>query len=751
MTVKMAKSLNDIFKWGHNRTVAALIVMAIIISLLSGCNSEVVTNKYRLPPAGAFLQSGEVYTNDNYSLSWDDEAKSVQIKCLKTGKVWSNISYEMYQEGSTSVYANSSMIIKVVDSTLLVEDTITSYAALMDGGQIIAQKLDNGVRVIYYFDVQKISIPVDYILEEDSLTVTVKTEMIREGDSGFILAEFAPTPLLCSSANDNQDGYLFVPSGQGALMNTDITPDGARKWSGEVYGDDVSMLRTETMTNTVGVRLPVFGAKDGNNGIFGIIESAAGNSAIVAEAGNHKMGRSAVYPEFFVRGHDSYWHGSQIYGQSILTQHSKDIDKYTAKIRYYFLDGESADYNGMAKLYRDYLKTNNKLVKSNLDYSPYAISYIGGTNVNNSILGIPTTELVALTTFNDAKDSVEKITSSVGAAPYVRLLNFGDGGLTPSTYLGGKNIKSVYGKSSDLSELLDLIKNNKTKLFFDFDLVYFGKSGNGVKISADSAKTAIKYDSEKKESSPNRIFDEKAKYYVISRNELSSGLEKTLKKADKFNLDALSLATISNSLYSDYGYENSSRTSMEKQVADLILKAKKEKAVASSDANAFCAGISDVIFEVSCENDDALCFSNTIPFYQMIFSGYVPMYSQSINFAPNSDKALAMAASSGIGLGFTLTGKYNSQSNDFDTYKLYATPREYNENKIENILNADGYIDYFSKISNASLERYEILENGVSLSVFSNGVKVYANHTEKSCESPIGMLSAYEFNIGEAE
>lgn len=750
MTVKMAKCLNGIFKQWRIKIVAALLIAAIIIPLLSGCSSEVTTNKYRLPQGVSSIGSGEVCSNDNYSLSWDDDAKSVQLTCLKTGKVWSNISYETYQEGSTSVYANSSMKIKVVDSTLLIEDTITSYAALMDGGQIIAQKLQNGIRVIYYFDIQKISIPVDYILEDNSLTVTVKTDMIREGDSGFILADFAPTALLCSAANDNKDGYLFVPSGQGALMDTAVTPDGARKWSGEVYGDDVSMLRTETMTNTVGVRLPVFGAKDGDNAIFGIIESAAGNSAICAEAGNHKIGRSAVYPEFFVRGHDSYWQGSQIYGQSILTQYSKEMDSFTASVRYFFLNGEDADYNGMAKIYRDYLINNNKLLKSSLYNSPYAVSYIGGTTVNKSVLGVPATELVALTTFNDAKESIEKLTNSVGTAPYVRLLNYGDGGLSPKTYLGGSDISSVYGKTSELSALLDLIKSKKTKLFFDFDLVYFGKSGNGINKSFDTAKTAIRYSSVKYESSPNRIYDENSEYYVVSRGKLNKGLEKMLKKADKYDLNAVSLSTLSNSLYSDYGYENSSRTSMEKQAAGLIRNAKKEKAVASSDANAYCAGISDLIFEVSCENDASLSFSDTVPFYQMVLSGYVPMYSCSINFASNSDKTVAMAASSGIGLGFTLTGKYNSQSNDFDTYKLYATPREYNENNIETILKKDGYTDYFSKISDAALERYEILENGVSLSVFSNGVKVYTNHSEKTCQSPIGELSAYEFRIGEA-
>ena len=751
MTVKSAKCFNNAFRLQRLRMVAALIVVCILVSLLSACNSQVIVKKYKMPKDVYSLESGEVVRNEKYSLSWDDYAKSVQIECLNTGKIWSNISYEKYEEGSTSVYANSSMIIKTVDSTLLVSDIVTSYGAFLDGGNIIAEEINNGIRVTYYFDLQKISIPVDYILSEDFLTVSVNTEKICEGDSSIILADFSPMPLFCSSANDNEDGYLFVPSGQGALIDTSVTPDGSRKWSGAVYGDDISMLRTEKVTNDKDIRIPVFGAKDGDNAVFGIIESAAGNAVISAEAGNYKIGRSAVCPEFFVRGHDSYWRGSQVYGQSILTQYAKEMDKYRATVKYYFLSGEDADYNGMAKLYKDYLIKTKKLIKSKLDKKPYALSYVGGTTVNKSVLGIPTTELVALTTFNDAKDSIEKICKSVGVAPYVRLLSYGDGGLTPKTYLGGKKIDSIYGKSADLSNLLSLINDKKTELFFDFDLIAFGKSGNGIRKSFDTAKTAIKYNSVKYDSSPIRIYDENSAYYIVSRSKLGSGIDKALKKADKYDFNAISLSTLSNSLYSDYGYENTSKTSMENQVLKLLKNAKKQKLIASSDANVYAAGVSDIVFDVPCENDNSLYFSNSIPFYQLVFSGYIPMYSQSINFAESAEQALAVAASSGIGLGFTLTGKYISQSNDFDTYKLYATPSEYNKEKIESILIKNGFIDYFDKINNATLNRYDIDSNGVSVSVFSNGIKVYTNHNEKPCESPIGMLSAYEFRLEEAE
>ena len=734
------------------RIAAFVLLLTFVMSIFSGCESETVVKKYNESHGGSLL-SCKVVSSDKYALFWDNDAKSIQLECLETGKVWSNISYDKYLDGSTSVYANSSLTIKVVDSSTLVTDTVTSYAAFLDGGNIVAKQIKGGVQVTYYFDAQKISIPVNYILCKDYLRVSVNTKQIVEGSDTYFLADVSPTPLLCAAENNSENGYLFVPSGQGALMDTVVSPDGARTWTGEVYSNDVSMQRTEEFTNKQPVRLPVFGAKDGNNAIFGIVENAAGNCFISAEAGNKKIGVSSVGPKFFVRGYDTYLKGSSFYGKSVLTQYVKSIDKFNAVIRYYFLTGDKADYNGMAEIYRNYLKDTKKLEKSQLDSKPYAVSYIGGTTINKSILGIPKTKLVALTDFSQIEDSIEDLKKSVGITPLVRLLNFADGGLIPATYLGGKSIPSVYGKKSELSNLLNVIKNDKSHLFFDMDLVYYGNGGNGVAKKRDSAKTAVNFSSEKYNVSPIRVFEDTLPYKVISRDKLNDGVQMALKKAEKYGLNGLSLSTLSNSLYSDYSLEDQNAKSyMEYEAIKHIKNVKKSKKLfASSSPNAYSAVISDIMFDVSVESSDDSAFSTTIPFYQMIFSGYIPMYSNSLNTSENFDKSLAMIASSGIGVGFTFTGEYISQSNDLDICKLYAMPYKNNEKLVKNILIKKGFLDYFDKISGATLIRYDIDENGVSTSTFSNGLKLYANHSSESCDSPIGKLSAFEFKVGESE
>ena len=63
-------------------------------------------------------------------------------------------------------------------------------------------------------------------------------------------------------------------------------------------------------------------------------------------------------------------------------------------------------------------------------------------------------------------------------------------------------------------------------------------------------------------------------------------------------------------------------------------------------------------------------------------------------------------------------------------------------------LKAKGYTEIYSEIYDAEFVSYQILDNGVYASTFSNGNVVYANLTDSDVESPIGLLRAYEFKIG---
>ena len=57
----------------------------------------------------------------------------------------------------------------------------------------------------------------------------------------------------------------------------------------------------------------------------------------------------------------------------------------------------------------------------------------------------------------------------------------------------------------------------------------------------------------------------------------------------------------------------------------------------------------------------------------------------------------------------------------------------------------------YEAIAGAGIAQYELPADGVSRTVFTNGVTVYANHTGAPADSPAGRLEAYGVAVGQRE
>lgn len=717
----------------------------LLIASLSGCSAKKETGTYKSDERGAGLSSKVIASNSNYELKWDGDAQCVLLSSLTTGKTWSNILYDDYLTGSTSANGNSSLVITVSNSTTMKWDTVRSYAEMMEKGHISCQKIDNGIRVIYYFDLYEISVPVDYQLRDDSVLVSIRPSEIQESAKSYQLVSVSVAPFICSVKNTSSDAYLFVPSGSGALMYSAENADGTRTYSAEVYGDDASRKIAEDFTDGESVRLPVFGAKEGNTAVLGIIEENAGAARIEAQSGNARLGYSYVYSTFYVRGYDSFRYGSYALANNVITRVSSDITSDTMAVGFYPLYDDSADYNGMAKRYRTYLQETKALENNDVLASPYSITIHGGTLERSALLGIPHDKLTAMTTFAAAESMISGLIDKNQITPTVRMMDYGDKGIVPGTIAGGKSFASVYGNQKNIRSLTEYCKQNSTQLYMDFDVVRYSKSGLGFSYGKDCAKTAILYQATQYPITPLRLFDQTMPYRILSRGRLSDAIKVALKKAKKYNISGVSFSTLGSLAYSDFSdkqYYVKSKT--ENDIIQLLKQASSdEKTVAVSAANSYAAAAADVLFDIPVETGDYDFLDEAIPFYSMVFHGSKAMYSCTVNLGENAERRLMLAAVNGIGLGFDLIDYYNTESKDLTTEKLYGMLYDDNVGLIGNYLQR--YSDYFNSISGATIDLYEILENGVTKTVFDNGVVLYANHTAEKVTYPVGMLNAYEF------
>ncbi len=734
------------------RVLALAMAVCLIAVCFAGCGKAEVKKLYK-SYGEKILESQVLAKNDNYELAWDSEAKAVLYK-HKSGSYWSDILYEQYKDGSIGTNGNSPIYITVYNNKTLEWSTVSSGSVmetyLDDGkkaGNVYCGLIEGGIRVYYFFEQYEIAVPVDYVLKDDHIDISVNSAEILESGNDFKLVSVSFMPNFISVKNAKTSN-IFVPTGTGAIINCAEDADGVKEYKSVMYGDDLAMRVRLDKIDDLELRMPVFGSYDKQKGMLAIIKESAGSAVLNVSAANDRTGYSSIYSEFYVRGYDQF--RKEYYGQNTFAtvkRPNENISGQTFTISFYPLFGDQANYNGMAKKYQSYLIENGELEKTDAKASPYGVTVLGGTNITKSFFGLPYNKIASLTTFSQAEEILNKLNEDNGVLPNVRLMAYGDKGIRPGMISGGSSYPSEYGSKKDLKSLLEACKN--TNIFLDFDIVTYTKSGNGFSLSGDVAKTAIGYKAESLPTSPTRLQMTDDAYYALGRRFLVKAGDKALKKADKYSANAVSFSTLGLYAYSDYSDDTYINRNLIEQDSKNIIKNAKDKGytTAVAGANAYAAAASDVVFDAPLNAGEYHIFDYEIPFYQMVFSSYKVMYSNPVNSESNFYKSVAKSIAYGMGLGYYLTDGYVDNSDDLEEYKLYQTVFEDNQAKIKKILTEDGYAKIYNSILGASLDNYTVT-NGLAKSVFSNGVTIYSNISDGVVNSPIGQLQPYEYKVG---
>jgi|LSQX01.3.fsa_nt_gb hypothetical protein len=725
------------------RIAAAILVSVIVAMQLSGCSKpQPAGNEYKFEVATT--TSGQVASNDIYTLEWDDDAKCILLKSRITEKVWSTIPYSFYLEGESNVHLCSPINIRVMELKTKEIDIARGYSAV-EMETVSSREIENGIELTYYFEEFDISIPIQYILRDDSLAISLDPTKIVE-NSSFQIMSVSVAPFLCSAANNAEDSYLFVPSGNGALMYTNQTVDKERSFSSEVYGFDASRMVPERLIDEDIVKLPVFGVKEGNDALLGIIESGEEMATIQAEAGSRRTGFSDVYATFYLRGYDIF--ASNIsWATGVLTSISKEMSNTRITIRYYPLVGEQATYSGMAQRYRKYLIDNGKLSEHTGDERQYSLTLLGSIKTRSLFFGIPYYSSKCMTSYTDAKSILEDLVEATGVAPAVQLKGYGKDGIDIGKVAGGFKLSSVHGTKKQHAQLEESGEELGVPLYTDFDVIYFNSSGSGYFTLYDAAKTATLH----KTTQYHKYLVQKAYnkdlggYFLLKRHKLDSVISKLINKASKMNISAVSLSTLGYTAYSDYTQEQYySKGKIAEDVNRFMSKIKESGfGVATDNANAYAACSTDSIFNIPLSSKEHNGLDAHVPFYQMVFKGSKALYSSAINLSTDFQSEVLLALESGTGLGFTLLARYDvSYARTIHT-NLYNSL--YDDIRLTILDTVKKYKPYYEAIKGACIKSHSILSNNMTKTVFDNGVIAYVNHSNQPVESPAGQIEAYDF------
>ena len=719
------------------KKISCLFLAAMILFGVCGCGKDnnivILPAVYDSNTQYEFTGAGEAATVGDYTLSFDEKLGFPSLSVKDYKRVW-----DSSLGGNISA---SALFIKLYDPTYESFVTVKSVDAVQEG-RVKFEPVTDGARITYYFDEYEVSVPVYYTVNESGLKIKIDPSEIYENN--YQVISVSASPYLCSAKNKKKDNrYLFIPSGSGALMYTDYRGT-VRTYEEEVYGDDLAREKKWSYTNSQQIYLPVFGAVDGGEAMYGIITSGAACSSIGANAGEKALGYSGVYPIYNVRSYNSVQ--IDIGGTTGLKgfiRLAKERNTEIFEVQYGFLKGKNASYSGIAEAYRKYsgLKSGTKNKYINL-------TFLGGLMAKRSALGIPYTSFSPTTTVLEAGDIVSQIYESNKTPMNIRLLGYGETGLDVSELAGDFEINSDLGSASDISDFKALCEKYGSDLFMDYDVIQFTDSGNGYSKSGDVAVDTTDYRVKRYpiDISLRNVDKTQKSRYILSRARIQDAVKDVLESAKDYGFGGVSLETLGIAAYSDFDKRDYfGKGKMDADVSSALEEIVKSKTkLLTVSSNNYAAILSDYIDSIPTvsSNNDALDVD--IPFYGMVFSG-CKENSVAVNLSSEPEKAFLDAIKTGSGLSFVLAADVNEDAIGSD-YSAYICA-DYNSNK-ETI---NGYYaqarDYLNSVSGVCVKSYKILGKGLTETVFENEVSVIVNQTKKDAEYEGLKVKAMSFKV----
>ena len=731
------------------RILSLFLVAVLSVLLLTGCGEEKELNSlkaYKLPESVVGVKSGVIAENNNLELSWDYERLCVLVKDKQSGDVWSTIPYDFYSSGEeasgyTADGICSAIKVKYLDAKNKTENELNTNS---DASYVSVRKSDTGIRITYYFDKVGISVPITFILEDDSISVSVENALITEGKNKILSVSLLP--FFVSAVNDNSS-YLFAPSGSGALIYTDDTQRTQRKYSEQVFGKDASAQTIYEDTETESIRMPVFGAKSGDKGIFAIITSGAETAEISAVAGDNQYGFSGIYPTFNLRGSASSLVKGSANTNNDITKYSEDVVRLSkCTVKYYLLDKENNGYSGMAECYRNYLDKKGQL-KSSGTNADAIITMLGGLEERKLFLGIPYHTLSTVTDFEQTREILSDILKNTDSKLAVNLKGFGSSGLDYGEAGGGFAPDKAFGGVKDLKDLSKWTEKNKIDLFFNIDTVFLTESAKEFKVreSAISANDVraryCDYNIVTREQSET-VFA-----YLTNRLTLAKSATTIAESIKESGLKGAGLSTLTSVAYSDYSSPDYyCKAHMSDDVKNILnTLSKKGISTMGEKANSYATGMLDYVYNAPVSSSKFYALDKDIPFYQMVFRGSATLSGKPINLSSEPRIAFLETVATGSALSFSLCNNYN------DT--IFKSPHSAVALSVYDGISesVNGYINeakpILEALGNSKLVDYS-KDGELTISLFSNGVTVIVNFGENDVETDFGKLESQSFIFG---
>lgn len=672
--------------------------------------SELITDEQALAETKLYAK------NDKLELYVNETSGAFALKVKETGYVWwsspINADADPLAKGAQIRTMKSPIYYNVGDPAVHRTTKVTTYDGAITKNGMTVEKITNGVKFTFRVDKQGVTVPLEVTLESDnSMKVKVPVdEIVEEKMESSVMIDLS---LLANfgAAGLDEDGYIMVADGSGAVINFNNQKSSTSLYKGTVYGRDYTIGQIRMPSKTEQVYLPVLGmvkkSENGKDNAFLAVVTEGDENAVLraSVAGQSTTSYNTAWFDFQTRATDSFYMGTQ--NNQLYVYEKGEIKTGDLEVKYFPITGEDIEISDLADVYRNYLINEKGLTKKTEANSiPYYLTLYGGTVKEQSVLGFPVDKQTAATTYNEAQEIIEKLNAKGITDIVTTYKDWSGAGIVG--YVGsGMDYSGTLGGKKAYNNLSDYVKSSGGSLYPSIDFMLYAASGGGYSYMMNSCKqvtnaiavqtpyelafgtvgvTGIIFKNNQALLSPY--------YFIDVFNKIEASLTKE-------NVTAVSLGNSSSLIYSDFSRENSDgRMYLNRyDAANYIENGYKQLkgngvSILAQAANAYLLPYADMITDVPMYSSNYDVFDYDVPFYQMVIHGYIPYTAKSINSSSNAEELLQMSVLTGTPIHYEM---------------MYQTPNEFEDSFYDEL-----FYTYYEGWIDVSANEYKLLADTIT-------------------------------------
>lgn len=602
-----------------------------------------------------------IYDKQLGKISWTNPINALADTSTKKSSLRKNrMSTVAYKYGNATDLITSSAF-------------LYSYRESTEKGNTKMEPTDKGIKITYswrtagvqfpvyidlYDDYVHIYTPTDEIKERNGYKEEIKDDTEAESDT-IILTEVAMAPYF-AAATEDQEGYMFVPDGSGAIIRLNNGKGAYADYTQDVYGRDITQVKEVEPDQTEQAYLPVMAIVTGDTGWVMIASEGDTFSKVNANVSYSKQENSwynNCYFSFTLRSTDDYYMTGDSSAITVYEKGDGKIGVPEIGVRYYPVsssDGEEVGIGDIAEVYRNYLIEEKSLSK-NADASDPAlyVDFYGGTLKSKSILGFPIKLKTSYTKFDEAVDIVSQL-KEMGADKIVVNYNDWSNDSMSNKIDTGDSVAGCLGGKSAYKKMLKSFADQGVDYYASVTGITFKNNGNGFWTLFNTAYRVSK--SYSRQYSYNIAYgtpDSGVAPALMSPKSITKLSNKVVKNLGKFDQGA-GLGIVSSTLWSDFSNKNrTNRCVTADYIIDYYKSAKETVGKVIADApNAYLIPWVNRIDNLTLKSSQFKVTDYDVPFYQMVLHGYVDYACEAVNGTPDTTVAVLKAIAAGSNIHF---------------------------------------------------------------------------------------------------